>query len=152
MRLLFLLLANLAALTLQAASPQLLLDVARFRNEDLAVKGAIVEIYITVPGQSLTYMRRAPKTFQAAATVTLEVLKADGKPAYQETITLKPPVISDTTAALKNPLSFQKRVALPDGRYTLRGRVRDQYHAGPETVVEMPLLLESVSKGPALSD
>jgi len=152
MRLLLLLLLGLIALPAPAATPQLILDVARFRNQDLTVKGAEVEIYVTVPSTSLTYMRRAPKTFQAAAAVTLEILKADGKPAYQETITLKPPVISDTTAAIKNALSFQKRIALPDGSYTLRGRVRDQYHAGAEGTVEMPLVLQSTSKGVALSD
>ncbi|GGF19849.1 hypothetical protein GCM10011383_34290 [Hymenobacter cavernae] len=130
----------------------MLLDVARFRNQDQTVKGAEVEIYVTVPSQSLTYRQRAPKTFQAAATVTLEILKADGKPAYQETITLKPPVLNDTTAAIKNPLSFQKRIVLLDGSYTLRGRVRDQYHAGAEGTAEMPLVLQSAGKGTALSD
>jgi hypothetical protein len=152
MRLLLLLCLELAAVVTKATTPQLLLDVARFRNQDLTVKGAEVEIYVTVPSQSLLYMRRAPKTFQAAAIVTLEILKADGKPAYQETVTLKPPVLSDTTAAIKNPLSFQKRLALPDGNYTLRGRVRDQYHAGAEGTVEMPLVLQSTAKGAALSD
>ncbi|OUJ73256.1 hypothetical protein BXP70_15655 [Hymenobacter crusticola] len=136
----------------RAATPQLILDVARFRNQNLTVKGAEVEIYVTVPTQSLTYKQRAPKAFQAAAVVTLEILRADGKPAYQETITLKPPVLNDTTAAIKNPLSFQKRIALPDGSYTLRGRVRDQYHAGVEGTVEMPLVLQSTSKGAAMSD
>ena len=116
------------------------------------MKGAEVEIYVTVPSQSLTYKQRAPKTFQAAAVVTLEVLKADGKPAYQETITLKPPVLNDTTAVIKNPLSFQKRIALPDGSYTLRGRVRDQYHAGAEGTTEVPFVLQSASKSTALSD
>ncbi|QDA59265.1 Ig-like domain-containing protein [Hymenobacter jejuensis] len=152
MRPLLILLFALLACTSRAASPQLLLDVARFHNEDMAVKGAIVEIYATVPGQSLTYMRRAPKAFQAAAVVTLEVLKADGKPAYQETITLKPPVLSDTSIALKNPVSFQKRIALPDGQYTLRGKVRDQYRAGQETTVEVPLILEAGAKKASLSD
>jgi hypothetical protein len=152
MRPLLVLLFALLAFTARAATPQLLLDVARFHNEDMAVKGAIVEIYATVPGQSLTYMRRAPKAFQAAAVVTLEVLKADGKPAYQETITLKPPVLSDTSIALKNPVSFQKRIALPDGKYTLRGKVRDQYHAGKETTVEVPLTLEAGVKKASLSD
>lgn len=148
----FLFLLLLATGAARAATPQLQLDVARFRNEDRAVKGTVVELYATVPGQGLTYFRRAPKTFQAAAILTLEVLKPDGQPAYQETITLKPPVLSDTTAAIKAPISFQKRLVLPDGRYTLRGRVRDQYHAGAEAVVEQPLVLESSSAKPFLSD
>ncbi|GAA4018218.1 hypothetical protein GCM10022408_34970 [Hymenobacter fastidiosus] len=130
----------------------MILDVARFRNEDLSVKGSVVEIYATVPGQALIYKRRGPKLFQAAATLTLEVLKSDGTAVYQETITLKPPVLSDTTISLKNPVSFQKRIALPDGAYTLRGHVRDQYRGGRVTVVDVPLVLEAESKGLIVSD
>ena len=136
----------------QARPPQLLLDVARFRNLNQVEKGAEVELYVTVPTQSLTYRQRAPRAFQAAATVTLEVLRADGKPTYREVVVLKPPVINDTTMALKNSLSFLKRLQLPDGRYTLRGTVRDQYRsANGEAVVERTLVLEAPA-GPALSD
>ncbi|SHJ06176.1 hypothetical protein SAMN02745146_2158 [Hymenobacter daecheongensis DSM 21074] len=146
------LLLSLVALTVEAATPPLLvLDVARFRNEDQSVKGGILEIYATVPGQGLTYKRRGPKVFQAAATLTLEVLYPDGTAAYQEVVTLKPPVLSDTSN-LKNPISFQKRIALPDGTYTLRGQVRDQYRAGRVVVVDMPLVLESKSKAPVISN
>ncbi|TGE16583.1 hypothetical protein [Hymenobacter elongatus] len=153
MRFCFLVLALLTASPVVAATPpQLLLDVARFRNEDIAVKGAVVELYATVPGQSLTYKRRAPKIFQAAASVTLEIIREDGSAAYQETITLKPPVLSDTSISLKNPVSFQKRIVLPDGKYTLRGQVRDQYRAGQNNVIEQPLLIESSGKTLALSD
>ncbi|RYU77739.1 hypothetical protein [Hymenobacter persicinus] len=147
------LLLVLTSLMARAAAPPLLvLDVARFRNEDLAVQGGVLEVYATVPGQALTYKRRAPKIFQAAATLTLEVLKPDGSAAYQETITLKPPVLSDTSISLKNPVSFQKRIALPDGNYVLRGQVRDQYRAGRVTVVDLPLVLDSKPKTPLLSD
>ncbi|ALW87029.1 hypothetical protein AUC43_19295 [Hymenobacter sedentarius] len=135
-----------------AGPPQILLDVARFRNLNKVEKGAEVEIYVTVPTQSLTYRQRAPKAFQSAATVTLEILKADGKPAYREVVTLKPPVLNDTTIAIKNPQSFLKRIMLPDGNYTLRGTVKDQYRsAGGETTVEKPLVLEAPT-GPFLTD
>jgi hypothetical protein len=153
MRFCFLLLTLFCSLTLRAATPpQLLLDIARFRNEDTFVKGAIVELYATVPGQSLTYKRRAPKVYQAAAIVTLEIIREDGTAAYQETITLKPPVLSDTSVSLKNPVSFQKRIQLPDGKYMLRGQVRDQYRAGQNNIVEQPLVIESTAKGLTLSD
>lgn len=135
-----------------ATQPQLLLDVARFRNTDTSIKGTVVEMYATVPGQWLTYMRRAPKMYQAAAILTLEIIKPDGQAAYQETITLKPPVLSDTTAAIKNPLSFQKRLVLPDGTYTIRGLVRDQYRAGQQALLELPLVLASADTKPAFSD
>ena len=152
MRYFFLLISCLFSLGAQAGAPQLLLDVARFRNLNKVEKGAEVEIYVTVPTQSLTYRQRAPKAFQSAATVTLEILKADGKSAYREVITLKPPVLSDTTIAIKNPQSFLKRILLPDGKYTLRGTVKDQYRsAGSETVVEKPLVLEAPI-GPFLTD
>ncbi|UOQ74536.1 hypothetical protein [Hymenobacter cellulosilyticus] len=153
MRSWLLLFAVLISGAVQAATPpQLLLDVARFRNDDIAVKGAVVEMYATVPGQSLTYKRRAPKVYQAAASVTLEIIREDGSAAYQETITLKPPVLSDTSVSLKNPVSFQKRILLPDGKYTLRGQVRDQYRKGQNNVVEQPLVIESGSKSLSLSD
>ncbi|UOR03914.1 hypothetical protein MUN82_13270 [Hymenobacter aerilatus] len=152
MRLLLSFFLVLLTATVQAAAPQLLLDVAQFRNEDRVVKGSVVELYATVPGTGLTYLRRAPKTFQAAAVLTLEILKADGKPAYQETVTLKPPVLSDTTAAIKNPISFQKRVALPDGQYTVRARLRDQYKASNATTVDQSLTLKSDGKAAYLSD
>ena len=139
-------------LAAHAGPPQILLDVARFRNLNKVEKGAEVEIYVTVPTQSLTYRQRAPKAFQSAAIVTLEILKADGKPAYREVITLKPPVLTDTTIAIKNPQSFLKRILLPDGKYTLRGTVRDQYRgADGETTVEKSLLLEAPA-GPFLTD
>jgi hypothetical protein len=151
----YFLLFFLATISLAATArpPQLLLDVARFRNLNKVEKGSEVEIYVTVPTQSLTYRQRAPKQFQSAATVTLEILKADGKPAYREVVTLKPPVLNDTTIAIKNPQSFLKRMLLPDGQYTLRGTVRDQYRsANGETVVEQPLLLEAPAKGVFMSD
>ena len=152
MRYFLLLISCLFSLGAQAGAPQLLLDVARFRNLNKVEKGAEVEIYVTVPTQSLTYRQRAPKAFQSAATVTLEILKADGKSAYREVITLKPPVLSDTTIAINNPQSFLKRILLPDGKYTLRGTVKDQYRsAGSETVVEKPLVLEAPT-GPFLTD
>lgn len=152
MRSLLTLLTALTVLAAQASPPQLLLDVARFRNLNKVEKGAEVEIYVTVPTQSLTYRQRAPKAFQSAATVTLDILKADGKPAYHEVITLKPPVLNDTSIALKNPLSFLKRIMLPDGKYTLRGTVRDQYRGtNGETTVEKPLVLEAPA-GPFLTD
>ncbi|HEX8328821.1 MAG TPA: hypothetical protein VF629_14870 [Hymenobacter sp.] len=146
------LLSLVASLGAQARPPQIIIDVARFRNLNKVEKGAEVEVYVTVPTQSLTYRQRAPKAFQSAATVTLEILKADGKPAYREVITLKPPVLTDTTIAIKNPQSFLKRVMLPDGKYTLRGTVKDQYRStGGETTVEKPLVLEE-PKGPFLTD
>ena len=144
MRLLLLLLVALGPIAAQAAPPQILLDVARFRNPNKVEKGGEVEIYVTVPTQPLTYRQRAPRSFQSAATVTLEILKANGQPAYREVITLKPPVLTDTTIAIKNPQSFLKRIVLPDGRYTLRGTVRDQYRAANgETTVEKPLVVEA---------
>lgn len=135
-----------------AAQPQLQLDVARFRNTDTSVKGSTVEIYATTPGQWLTYMRRAPKMYQAAAVLTLEIFGSNGQAVYQENITLKPPVLSDTTAAIKNPLSFQKRLVLPDGSYTIRGLVRDQYRTGQQVILEKPLVLATTDTKPALSD
>jgi hypothetical protein len=153
MRCLLSLFALLVSFATQAGTPQIFLDVARFRNLNKVEKGAEVEIYVTVPTQSLTYRQRAPKAFQSAATVTLEILKADGKPAYREVVTLKPPVLNDTTISIKNPQSFLKRILLPDGRYTLRGTVKDQYRsANGETVVEKPLVLEAPATGAFLSD
>ncbi len=152
MRYFLLVISFLFSLGAQAGPPQLLLDVARFRNLNKVEKGAEVEIYVTVPTQSLIYRQRAPKAFQSAATVTLEILKADGQSAYREVITLKPPVLSDTTIAIKNPQSFLKRILLPDGKYTLRGTVKDQYRStGSETVVEKSLVLEAPA-GPFLTD
>jgi hypothetical protein len=147
-----LLLTFLTLLAQAAAPPQLVLDVARFRNEDMAVKGGVLEIYATVSGQSLTYMRRGPKIFQAAASVTLEVIRPDGSAIYQETVTLKPPVLRDTTAAIKNPISFQKRILVPDGTYTVRGQVRDQYRNGQSSVVDIPVTMQTASAKPMLSD
>lgn len=152
LRLLLPLLLLLSALSAAPASAQLLLDATRFRNDDVALKGGVVEVYVTVAGQHLTYQRRAPKMFQAAAIVTLEAIRPDGTAAYQETITLKPPVLRDTTAAIKNPLSFQKRLLLPAGTYALRGQLRDQYRAASTVIVEQPLLIDIGSIKPQLSD
>lgn len=151
-RLFLLILLPLQTLLAAPAAAQLLLDVASFRNDDVAVKGGVVEVYATVSGQHLTYKRRAPKVFQAAALVTLEAIRPDGTAAYQETITLKPPVLRDTTAAIKNPISFQKRLWLPAGRYTLRGQLRDQNRAASTVIVEQPLVVEFGATKPQLSD
>ncbi|UPL49929.1 hypothetical protein [Hymenobacter sublimis] len=133
------------------AQHQVRLDVASFRNDDIAVKGGVVEIYVTVSGKNLTYQRRGPKLFQAAFNVTLEAVRNDGTAVYQETVTLKPPVLRDTTAAIKNPLSFQKRISLPEGRYTLRAHMRDQYRAANVDIVEVPLIVEFGVGKPLLS-
>ncbi|KAA9332363.1 hypothetical protein F0P96_12875 [Hymenobacter busanensis] len=135
-----------------AAAPQLVLDVARFRT--LAAGNTYeVELYATVPGNGLTYVKRAQGSYQAAAVVTLHILKADGKPAYSEAITLKPPVISDTSIAIKNPQSFLKRITLPAGQYTLRGELRDMYRkSAAPAKVEQSLALDFPAAAPALSD
>ncbi|MVN74750.1 hypothetical protein GO988_00245 [Hymenobacter sp. HMF4947] len=152
MRFLLFSLALASATPAAAGPPQLLLRVASFRNLDQVQKGGEVEISVTVPTQPLTYRQRAPKSFQSSAVVDLSILKADGTAAWQETVTLKPPVLSDTTISIKNPLSFLKRVNLPDGTYTLRGRIRDQYRsANGETTVEQPLVV-AAPKGAAFSD
>ena len=141
-----------ASLGAQAGPPQLLFRVAKFRNLDQVQKGGEIEISVTVPTQPLTYRQRAPRSFQSSAVVDLTILKTDGTTAWQETVTLKPPVLSDTTIAIKNPLSFLKRVTLPDGTYTLRGRIRDQYKsANSETTVEQPLVVAAPT-APAFSD
>jgi hypothetical protein len=153
-RLLFSLLLFLLTLAsaAQAAQPTLLLDVARFRPL-AAGNNYEVELYATVPGNGLTYIRRAQGSYQAAATVTLQVLKPDGKPVHSETVTLKPPVISDTSLAMKNPQSFLKRLTLPAGQYTVRAELRDQYRkAAAPSVVEQPLELDFTAGKPALSD
>jgi hypothetical protein len=141
-----------APLAAHAGPPQLLLEVARFRNLDQVQKGGEIEISVTVPTQPLTYRQRAPRSFQSSAVVDLDIVKADGTSAWHETVTLKPPVLNDTTVSIKNPLSFLKRVTVPDGTYTLRGRVRDQYKStNGETTVEQPLVV-AAPKGPAFSD
>ncbi|MFD2786062.1 hypothetical protein [Hymenobacter rubripertinctus] len=147
---LFLLL--LPCLVGSAASAQLLLDVSSFRNDDVAVKGGVVELYVTVSGQHLVYHRRGPKMFQAGATVTLEAIRPDGAAVYQEVITLKPPVLRDTTAVIKNPISFQKRIVLPDGRYTMRAQMRDLYRAASTVILEQPLAVNFGSDKLALSN
>ena len=145
-------LLHLAAL---AGPPQIVVDVARFRNLNKVEKGAEVEIYVTVPTQSLVYRQRAPQLFQSSATVLLEILKPDGKPAFRELVALRPPPLSDTTLAIKNPQSFLKRVLIADGRYTLRATVRDQYRpataASSTAVFERPLVLEAPAT-PFLTD
>jgi hypothetical protein len=136
-----------------AAPPQLRFDVAQFQPLDKVSSAAEVEVYVTVPTQSLLYRQRAPRQFQCAATVMLTVLKADGQPAFQESVMLKPPTLSDTTIQIKNPVSFLKRISLPAGRYTLRGQVRDQYRlANGETTVERPLEVKMPAKAAFLSD
>ncbi|RSK48309.1 hypothetical protein [Hymenobacter rigui] len=138
--------------TAQAQTHQLQLDAVRFRNDDVAIKGGVVEVYATVAGKHLTYLKRGPKMYQAGAAVTLEVIRPDGSAAYQETVMLRPPVLRDTTAAIKNPISFQKRLILPEGRYTLRGQMKDQNRAGFTDIVEQPLVVEANTPKPALSD
>ncbi|RPD46800.1 hypothetical protein DNI29_11600 [Hymenobacter sediminis] len=152
LRFLFLLGGLLIPLTSALAQRQLQLDVATFRNPDVAVKGGVVEVYATVSGKYLTYHRRGPKMFQAGATVTLEAVRPDGTAVYQETVTLRPPVLRDTTAAIKNPISFQKRLTLPEGQYVLRGQMRDQYRAATTDIVEKPLTIESGGTKAVLSD
>ncbi len=143
----------LLSLSAPARPPQIFLDVAQFRNLDKVQGGAEVEIYVTVPTQTLLYRQRAPKQFQSSAVVTLQVLKPDGQPAFQETVTLKPPTLSDTTMQIKNPISFLKRINLPAGGYTVRGLVRDQYRkANGETTIELPLTVRAEPKIAALSD
>ena len=152
MRLLLFSLALAAGLAAAPAPPRLLLQTAIFRGLDQVQKSGEVEVSVTVPTQPLIYRQRAPKAFQSSAVVDLSILKADGTVAWQETVNLKPPVLNDTSAAIKNPVSFLKRVTLPDGTYTLRGRIRDQYRAqGSEATVEQPLVVAAPT-GPAFSD
>lgn len=152
MRIFLMLISCLWAVNGWAAPPQVQLDVAQFRPDDRTVKGSVVELFTTVSGQQLTYKQRGTKLFQAAASLTLEIVRPDGTAVYQETITLKPPVLRDTAAALKNPLSFQKRLIVPPGTYTVRAQVRDQYRAGSTGIAEQPLTVAPPTGKPQLSD
>ncbi|GAB2958804.1 hypothetical protein GCM10027048_27410 [Hymenobacter coalescens] len=147
-----LLLLLLTAWSATAASPSLLLDVARFRP--LAAGNTYeVEVYVTALGNGLTYIKRTRDTYQAGATVVLQVLTADGKPVHAETITLKPPVISDTTLDIKNPQSFLRRLTLRPGQYTVRAELRDMYRRSAAPFkVEQPLALDFSETAPAISD
>lgn len=150
--LLFSLTALAAPLAAFAGPPQLVLQASTFRSLDQVKKGGEVEVYVTVLVRPLTYRQRAPRSFQAAATVELSIVRNDGQQVWQETVTLKPPILTDTTVSIKQPLSFLKRVALPDGTYTLQGKVRDQYKTdNGETTVEQPLTVATPA-GPAFSD
>jgi hypothetical protein len=80
------------------------------------------------------------------------VLRADGTAAYQESITLKPPVLNDTSGAIKNPISFQKRLELPDGQYTLRAKVQDQTSKKNLATLEQALELDFNQEKTRLSD
>lgn len=150
---LFPLAAFVVPLAAQAAPPQLVLQAAVFRSLDQAQHpGGEVDVYVTVPVRPLTYRMRAPRSYQASAVVDLSIVRNDGQAVWQETVTLKPPILTDTTVSIKPPLSFLKRVNLPDGTYTLRGKVRDQYKsANGETTVEQPLTVAPAA-GPAFSD
>ncbi|OON68720.1 hypothetical protein [Hymenobacter sp. CRA2] len=142
----------LTALSAAAASPTLLVDVARFRPL-AAGDNYEVELYLTVPGNGLTYIKRTRDTYQAGATVALYVLTADGKPVHSETITIKPPVISDTTIGLKNPQSFLRRLTLRGGQYTVKAELKDLYRKTAATFkVEEPLALDFSVTAPTLSD
>ncbi|GAB3832520.1 hypothetical protein [Hymenobacter jeollabukensis] len=147
-----LLLLLLTALSVSAATPTLLLDVARFRP--LAAGNSYeVELYVTVPGNGLTYIKRTRDTYQAGATVALQVLGADGRAVHSETITLKPPVISDTTIGIKNPQSFLRRLTLRGGQYTIKAELKDMYRKTAGTFkVEEPLALDMSATAPVLSD
>ncbi|MCC3158699.1 hypothetical protein LJ737_15750 [Hymenobacter sp. 15J16-1T3B] len=147
-----LLLWLLTAASASAATPTLLLDVARFRP--LAAGNSYeVELYLTVPGNGLTYIKRTRDTYQAAATVTLQVLGPDGRAVHAETITLKPPVISDTTIGIKNPQSFLRRLTLRSGQYSIKAELKDQYRKTAGTFkVDEPLTLDAPTATPALSD
>lgn len=147
-----LLLVLLTTLAASAASPTLLLDVARFRP--LAAGNSYeVELYLTIPGNGLTYIKRTRDTYQAGATAVLQVLGTDGRAVHSETITLKPPVISDTTIGIKNPQSFLRRLTLRGGQYTIKAELKDMYRKTPGTFkVEEPLALDLPAAGPVLSD
>ena len=136
----------------QVPNPSLQLDVARFRNENSVTKGAVVALDITIPGNALVYRKRAPKVFQAAAVLTLAATRADGSVAYQETISLSPPVLNDTSGVLKNNISFHKRVELPDGQYTLRASVQDQTSKKTLASLEQPLTVDYNEANTRLSD
>ncbi|ALD21500.1 hypothetical protein [Hymenobacter sp. DG25A] len=151
-RLLFAFLGVFLSVAAQAGAPKLTLDVAAFRNDDRGRNGGVLDMFATVDGNSLAYKRRAPRIFQATASLTLEVLAKDGKIVYSEMVKLRPPVLNDTTQALKNPMSFQKRIMLPDGVYTIRAQVTDQYRAGGNRILEVPITIEFDKPGLRLSD
>jgi hypothetical protein len=147
-----LLLVLLTSFAARAANPTLLLDVARFRP--LAAGNSYeVEVYVTVPGNGLTYIKRTRDTYQAGSTVMLQVLSASGQAVHSETITLKPPVISDTTIGIKNPQSFLRRLTLRGGQYTVKAELKDMYRKSAATFkTEQPLALDFPATAPTLSD
>ncbi len=137
-----------------ASLPRPLVEVARFRALDQRQPTGELELSVTVPTRGLLYRQRLRRVYQASATLELSLVRAaDSQPVWRETVALRPPVLTDTAQAVKNPFTVLRRVLVPVGSYTLRTSLRDNVRpaTGQPAVAEQPLTV-SVAAGPAFSD
>lgn len=134
----FTFLAFLATIFTSAQAQQLdaTFDLVRFKVSD---SKNMVELYCSVNGNSVVY-KAVPGGFQAS--VALEVLVSDSVGVRAaEKLLLKSPVVKDT-AAFQAPFNVQKRLFLPNGKFTFTGTAQDMNSKQPASKIEAPLLTD----------
>src|SRR5690349_6451796 len=114
----FLLLLTVFGLSAIAALGQPLafsIEASRLRVTDAQ---ALVEYYVTVDGRTVRY-DRTPEGFEARVAMTFTVVDSAGGVRFAKKLLLRSPALADTLGE-RPPFRLHERVAVANGRYTLR--------------------------------
>ena len=128
--------------------------LARLDNAMFMKPGGLVytEVYIRIPGQSLTYRPVDSQHYRAKALISLTVSKA-GQSHYEKQYLLRSPKVKDTNQ-VAFVLTDQRKVPLErEGRHTLAFRVVDSFNQSNRATVQKPLFNRVAStNSPVFSD
>ncbi len=100
-----------------------------------------VETYLTIPGQSVQYVKNKQGKFEGALQITLMYMRDTTMVTAYDKYLLRTPEIDDTTNITFNLLDL-RRVTLPDGDYTVNLEVTDIHRSGESVKKVQGLNLE----------
>lgn len=126
------------------------LDNALFMSPGNSV---YTEVYIRIPGKSLTYRPVDSQHFQAKTLINLKLFQKKQEPYYQKQYVIKSPKVKDTQQ-VSFVLTDQREVPLhSDGRYQLAFKVVDSFNQGNQATVRKPVFNRvSNTRAPMFSD
>ena len=108
------------AFALQTHSLQATIDYCRFKATDTT---GILEVYISIDGNSLQYIQKSPDKYQGSVFVTIQL--SDSKDTiYYDKFNILSPEIDDTNKTVFN-FSAQRRIYLKNNNYNLTLSVKD---------------------------
>lgn len=138
----------LSSIAVQAGNVKAYLTYSVF---DIPGKQPFVETYLSVIGNTLTYIKNSNGKLQGAIDIAV-VFFQNGEIKNAQKYSLNSPEVSDTLSGYPNFVD-QQRYSLPNGEYTLEITISDKNNAaGKSFTSKMPVIVNFLSDRISISD